>query len=359
MSKATKPVLLVGGVPGETPEEVFRACGPVVGDLAIGLTDGEVGQRRMWIVFVAVNIYAEHPDLELVRKPKGVEGMPWYVPSGYDDLPLFKVKNGVKSLTFNRVGYADAAKASYAKFRALRDEGVIPQGARFQQSLPFPEDATRTFLTNADDFEIVSAAYTDAIAREVQEIADNIPAHDLVIQWDVMMEVVSLAAEDRVPPLLPWPPKSNPLERFSGFVNQLCPNLPAGIVQGIHLCYGDLAHQHILQPKDLGDCVRLANAGVAASKGRVNYFHMPVPKDRSDDAYFTPLKDLHIGERTLYIGLVHYTDGIEGTRQRLDTFKRHYTGSAGIATECGMGRRPNDHSLQKLLQIHREAALSM
>ena len=39
MSKAARPVLLVGGVPGNSAEEVFRTVAPILGDLAIGFTD--------------------------------------------------------------------------------------------------------------------------------------------------------------------------------------------------------------------------------------------------------------------------------------------------------------------------------
>ena len=36
MSRAKRPVMLVGGVPGNSAEEVFRVVAPIVGDLAIG-----------------------------------------------------------------------------------------------------------------------------------------------------------------------------------------------------------------------------------------------------------------------------------------------------------------------------------
>ena len=84
MSKADRPVLLVGGVPGESAEEVFRTVGPILGDLAIGLTDGEIGLRRMWIFFVALNTWARHPDLEMVRPViEGVPNMPDWVKASY------------------------------------------------------------------------------------------------------------------------------------------------------------------------------------------------------------------------------------------------------------------------------------
>ena len=67
MSKAARPVMLVGGVPGNSAEEVFRTLAPILGDLAVGFTDGEFGVRRFWIYFVVVNTWAKHPDLEEIR----------------------------------------------------------------------------------------------------------------------------------------------------------------------------------------------------------------------------------------------------------------------------------------------------
>ena len=43
--------------------------------------------------------------------------------------------------------------------------------------------------------------------------------------------------------------------------------------------------------------------------------HLPVPRNRTDEVYFAPLRTLRLHPETeLYLGLVHYTDGIEGTR---------------------------------------------
>jgi hypothetical protein len=33
--------------------------------------------------------------------------------------------------------------------------------------------------------------------------------------------------------------------------------------------------------------------------------------------------------------------------------------STGVATECGLGRRPTDQSLTKFLKIHRDVAASI
>jgi hypothetical protein len=83
----------------------------------------------------------------------------------------------------------------------------------------------------------------------------------------------------------------------------------------------------------------------------VQLVHMPVPRNRSDDAYFAPLKRLKLRPETeLCLGLVHHTDGVEGTRRRLETAKRHAK-DFSIATECGFGRR-DPATIPELLRIH-------
>jgi hypothetical protein len=56
----------------------------------------------------------------------------------------------------------------------------------------------------------------------------------------------------------------------------------------------------------------------------------------------------------LCLGLVHYTDGVEGTKRRLETAKRHVS-RFSIATECGFGRR-DPGTIPELLRIHATVA---
>ena len=82
---------------------------------------------------------------------------------------------------------------------------------------------------------------------------------------------------------------------------------------------------------------------------------MPVPRDRSDEAYFEPLKSLMLRRETeLCLGLVHYTDGIEGTRKRIATAEK-FVRDFSIGTECGFGRR-EPSTVPELLRIHAQAA---
>ena len=82
---------------------------------------------------------------------------------------------------------------------------------------------------------------------------------------------------------------------------------------------------------------------------------MPVPRERDDDPYFAPLQNLAQQDGTeLYLGLVHLSDGIDGARRRMAAAGRFVT-DYGIATECGLGRRPAE-TIPALLALHRDVA---
>lgn len=354
MALTEKPVLLVGAVEKETAEDVFRLVGPEIGELVIGMPDGEGGPRRLWVIGIWHYIFEQHPQLEITRRPQGIEGLPDWVPGGYHDLMKFKVKDGLDTITIDNLRYGDYAKESYATFRKLKLQGVIPSETKFQVSFPFPEDVVRLVTTTARDFDIISAAYQDRVVEEVNEVIDTIPADELVLQWDINWEVIAVATNDGNAEPLSLQLPGDPLERYLGYINRMCKDIPSNITLGFHLCYGNYQHQHYLQPKDLSVCARMANAGIAAADRRIDFVHMPVPRDRHDDTYFAPLADLDTMGATLYIGLMHYTDGVDGTLARLETFNKHYSGPYGIATECGLGQRPPNQDLQTLLRMHRE-----
>ena len=144
-------------------------------------------------------------------------------------------------------------------------------------------------------------------------------------------------------------------ETFAGIVVRLANHVPAGIDLMFHFCYGDAGHKHVIEPTNMGDMVEFANRLTARVTRPIQLIHMPVPRDRSDDAYFEPLKRLSLRPATeLCLGLVHYTDGVAGTRQRLATAKK-YAKACSIATECGFGRR-DPATLNELLRIHAEVA---
>jgi hypothetical protein len=101
----------------------------------------------------------------------------------------------------------------------------------------------------------------------------------------------------------------------------------------------------------------MANAAHTEVTRPIDYYHMPVPRTRDDAAYFAPLQDLASGEAKLYLGLIHHTDGRAGSLRRVAT-ARQYVSGFGVATECGLSRRPKE-TIPDLLRVHREVAAAL
>ncbi len=71
MGRVTGKVLLVGSIPLDSPEAVFRLVGETVGDLVSCVPDGEPGYRQQWINMLAACIYSQTPWLETDTRPRG------------------------------------------------------------------------------------------------------------------------------------------------------------------------------------------------------------------------------------------------------------------------------------------------
>jgi len=337
------PIHFVGSIPLADAEAVFRTLAVSVGARAKRWPDGETGDRAYWIRWQK-QTFDNHPDFVLKAL---FEGGP-----GYKDKlerPFYVIRDGVDAadVSIETMGYAEAALASYAVFEKLKADGVIPDAVRFQVSIPSTVALTTGFF-EMPERAAVEPIIEAALVREVKTIAAAIPADQLAIQWDVCHEVVGadggmpLHYDDIVAGSVAR------VARHLGFI-------PDGVEAGVHLCYGDPGHKHIVEPADLGTCVAYANGIVAASPRALNFVHMPVPRDRSDDAYFAPLGGLDLpAETELYLGLVHFTDGMDGSTSRLAAAAPHAAGF-GVATECGFGRR-DPETISSLLAVHAEVA---
>ncbi len=364
MSRVDASVLLVGSIPGKDAQEAMRFCARELGDRLGFLPDGETGFRKIWINFLAATIYAANDALETVNRPEPVnpddpdewrEENDHWVPRGYHDHWQFRIKEG-RQVHFDHIGYAQEAVASYQVFKQLRAEGLISSAQRFMVAMPMCESAVRPFLGKAgeNDYEMISGAYTEAMSREIATILDVIPADDLAIQWDICMEMLAVDVNDIHSALFPWKPGGEAMERYTATVRTCSDFVPEDVLLGLHFCYGDLGHRHFIEPRNLANATRIATESVKAIGRTVDFCHIPVPRDRHDDDYFAPLSGWPENAGKLFLGLVHHTDGVEGTGRRLTTAKRHI-GNFGIATECGFGRRPGE-TLPELMRVHREIA---
>jgi hypothetical protein len=337
--RGARPVLLVGSVPLGTAAEVFEAVAANLGDLVKRIPDGEVGPRLEWIAW----------QRETMRRTRGIEvGGHREIQGGAVKYTQYRVRNGVQDVAFGRLGYADAAKASYAEFRRQRDLGNIPAGVRFQISLPTPLAVVFAFFIPSD-IRRVWPVYEQRLLEEVDEISAAIPHQDLAVQWDVAVEIDGILE-------VPAVAKHWSKDELTEAIVRVCHRIPKGAELGIHLCYGDPGHKHLVEPTDTGLMVELANRFAADVRRPIDWVHMPVPRDREDEAYFAPLRGLHLSSETeLYLGLIHLTDGIAGASNRLASAKRVLS-NFGVATECGLGRRKPE-TIEALLRLHREVAL--
>ncbi len=328
-------VHLVGSIPLASPEEVFRAVTAGLGDRLRRIPDGETGPRSDWIVW-------QYPVLS--ARPQFEVGPPG--PGHYRALPRLRLKAGerAESIRFENLGYAQAAIASYRVFAHLKRDGVIPAPCRLQVCLPTPLAPISAFVA-AEDQAALEPIYEARMLAEVAEIVDAIPHEQLAIQWDTNVELGML--EGAVPV---WFGDARPgiLERLF----RLSRHVPPAVELGYHLCYGDSQRRYFPEPADAGQLVAIASA-LAGGLGRpLNWIHMPVPRDRDDEAYFEPLEELRLRPETqLYLGLLYLTDGLEGARRRIQAAS-HHVERFGVATECGWGRRAPS-SVPSLVELHR------
>jgi len=329
---------LVGSIGLDTVDEVFRTVGEMLGPYLRRVPDGEVGGRKLWISWqyplLRASVYLR-PDPSGAIRPT-------------NRFPLLTLAEGVapSEVRFGELGYAREARASYLDFVAAREAGTLPKGIRFQVCLPTPFAVVSSVVVPAA-LPAVEAAYERAMIAEVAALARQIPHRDLCIQWDVCNEMVvwDSQASDAVP-------AGVPREELIARMQRLCATVPVDVELGLHLCYGDFGARHFGEPKDAAKMVEFANALTRASQHKLAYVHMPVPIERSDDAFHKPLADLALGNDTeLFLGLVHAKDGVAGTKARVAAARR-YAPEFGIATECGMARARSEQTVRTLLKIH-------
>ncbi|KAE8336163.1 hypothetical protein BDV24DRAFT_178656 [Aspergillus arachidicola] len=213
----------------------------------------------------------------------------------------------------------DFILGSYKTFLKLRDKGTMHQALRFQVSLPSPLSSVKAHV-KAEFQPQLESLYEQRILESLATIIEGIPAEDRAIQWDICFEIFVLEhGRGRLPDALLKAHFAPVLEGIVTRMQRLCKAVPSGIPLGLHLCYGDYRHTHIVEPQDLLLVVQLVNHITKAMDRPISWIHMPVPQDRDDSAYFEALSQLDVGDNAeLYLGLLHANDN-EGTRRRIQT----------------------------------------
>ncbi|HXR92386.1 MAG TPA: hypothetical protein VN750_19115 [Steroidobacteraceae bacterium] len=348
MSAATahRPIIhFVGSIPLPDAETVFRTLAAATAPHLKRLPDGETGIRRTWIRFLQ-QVLADNPAIEVASDVPPFKFTQW---DGkvLREIPRLHVKPGTRlDPATVKTRYAEMAIESWRLFDRLQQEGAIPDGVKFQISLPTPIAPTYNNMVPTDRPALIPVLTAHMLA-EVQAIARALPNDRIALQWDVCQEVI--AWEGYYEP--------GPVDFRQETIAELIAigdGVPAAIELGYHLCYGSPADEHVIQPKDAGIMVEIANAISAGVRRSIEFFHLPVPQPRSDDAYFAPLATLKLRPETeLYLGLVHRED-MTGNAARLAAARRHVRVD-GVATECGMARG-DPKNFAELLAAHVQTA---
>ncbi|MGZ6194077.1 MAG: hypothetical protein ACXWML_02480 [Candidatus Binataceae bacterium] len=325
-------VHLVGSIPLADAEQVFRRVTAELGDRLRRIPDGETGPRADWIIW-QYPVLSSRPEFEIC--PPG--------PDHYRALPRLRLGEGVSAadITFERLGYAQTAIASYRLFATLKRDGIIPGHCRFQVSLPTPLAPISAFVAS-DAQGAVEPIYEARMLEEVALIIRAVPADQLAIQWDTNVEFGML--EGSVPA---WfgDVRAGIMERLL----RLSRRIPPAVELGYHLCYGDGRHRHT-PAKDARKLVEIANALAGSLDRPLNWLHMPVPVN-AEQSYFSPLAGLTLRPETeLYLGVIDPSDGLEGAFKRI-RMARSYVDRFGAATVCGWGRQP-ERIVPDLLKLH-------
>jgi len=315
-------VHLVGSIPLNNSDEVFELVGTILKDFCGRYPDGETGERKNWIGWQLAVFRNQEALIQTEKKERD-----------YQLYPPFQFAPGKKlgDLGFSDLGFAREAIQSYSKFIGHQEEGTIAQSAKFLVAVPTPFAPVYSF-TAYEVQEDILPAYEAAMLREIDQIAAAIPHDKLAIQWDVATEISIFEQVYQATFTNSW---EYLIEKLATLGNHIA----SAIEMGYHLCYGSMNNRHWKEPDDLGMCVSVANAISLQVTRRIDFVHMPVPVNRTDDAYYAPLDHLFLPlETEIVLGLVHDNQDLDGNLARVYAAKAHLD-EFSISTECGLGRR--------------------
>ena len=330
-------------------ESVMREIASRVPSGLRRVPDGETGDRGNWIFF-QMQKFQQSPSLVPARPVEAV-------PGDYEVMPQLRLAEGVDpaEMKWPDLGYADVYLGSYATFAALREQGVLPAGARFQVQYPTPLASISAYIV-PEQQQALLGSYERAMFADLDRLLAAIPHDDVAVQWDVAVEFAVL--EEFFAP--------GGAQAFDAIVAGLArcvDQVPADVPVGLHLCYGDYGHQHFKQPESLALQVRVLNAVAATANRTVSFASFTVPQYQREESYFAPLAGLTANPDTeVNFALVPYhpadqAPGTTGEQVRLiDTALAASPGGPrpwGICTECGMGRVDRE-DIPVLLDLHRQ-----
>ncbi|WP_433464973.1 hypothetical protein [Spirillospora sp. CA-128828] len=323
-----RSIHLVGSYPAENVREAMTAAVQKTGRHLRTLADGEVGERRNWVVHI-IEAFRSRPDVVLRKDGH------W---SGYDDAPVFKMRRGHR-LTADSLdlGHVRDAKESYAVFKEIRTEHGL-DGLSFQVGIPGDLDLALFTFGPAGAFTR-RAPFRQALIREINEIAEQ-GGNDVLFQLEFPVELVMVTTA-------PAPLRGLAARFLARGMTRLAAAAPPGTRFGVHLCVGDLNHKALKRMKSTAPLVALTEALLRAwPEGRVlEYVHVPLAAGDEPPApepgFYRDLGRLARMPQDvrLIAGLVHEEQSLDEQRQVLRTVETVLGRTVDVSPACGLGRR--------------------
>ncbi|KAK7219343.1 hypothetical protein V2G26_007346 [Clonostachys chloroleuca] len=327
---------LVGSVPLKDTQAVFESLHSLQKHLK-RYPDGETADRKMFVSFQA-HLFPEFIQTKLdfsnPLPPKSRVFTDQEIEKGKYLLSL-KGKEGIKT------GYDDAAIESYGIFKDWKESGKFSHGARFQVSIPTLGNVVGSFISPQFQEE-AEKIYEPALFEALRNIQEKIPHKELAIQLDMGVDMLYWVDGWAKPW---WSDK----DHLVGYIVKMANEVKPDVELGFHFCYGDIAHQHTIEPDSLQGVSDFALRIFNELKRPATYMHCPVPlsAEHNLEAYFKPLETLlpvlHGNGTELFLGLIH-AGNRNATRKMIksacQTMLGFNLGEFGISTECGWGRTP-------------------
>ncbi len=298
---------------------MFTAVSRELGPYLKCIPDGETGERLDWITWLEP-VFAEHPAFEpsdeVFQLHGGVQAA--------SALPAQARRRRSRASSSDNLFYGgDIAIRSLRRLRRAEAARMFPRRAGFQIDL-VPAHSVIWLYVQEDLQRAVDTLFNDAVLREIDKIAAAIAARSNR-QSSSILRRRSFARLERAQRSPYGATKEEMQETFTQIVLRLANRVPADIDLLFHFCYGDAGHKHVVEPTDMGDMVEFANRlSRQVYPADPSHPYAGAAQPHADDAYFAPLDRLKLKPDTeLCLGLVHYTDGVDGTVRWLDAAKKH------------------------------------
>ncbi|WIX77808.1 hypothetical protein QRX50_41480 [Amycolatopsis carbonis] len=302
-------------------DEAFRwQRGELAGQLR-RISGGETGKRLQWFVPVV-------KELKRSGAVRVVKDGDW---TGYDDtdrLAARRLEPGQIPLHI-----ADDALAEFELLRASGNPATA--GEPLQVGAPGYLDMA---LFIFGPLGVVKHAR--AFLRAAQAQISRVQAAEgdrVVFQLELPLALIAVTAA-------PPPLRRLVAELMAFLVPRQAARAPEGTRFGVHLCFGDLGHRALRQPRSAAPMVALANAVVRRwPVGRpLDFVHLPMSGGDEPPpaaAFYAPLRRLRPGSAVVVAGIAHER---QDERAQL-TVRDHVETALGrpvdLATSCGLGRR--------------------